>query len=265
MSTVARRIPISDSVSLTLEQAGDGEPLILLPGLGCSARSLQLLIPHLVARRFSVTAINPRGIAGSNGPLDGLTLHDLAADVANVIRELEYALVHVVGWAYGNRVARCVAVDAPDLVDTIILLGAGGLVPPDADVKDALSRLAAESPISEEDRRRYLRTVMLAPGSDPQLVEYVDLGLWPSATQAQRAAGLATPVEDWWAGGTKPVLVIQGLDDRAAPPANGHALRDRHGDRVYVVDLPNAGHGMVLEKPEAVAEAIDEWVRGRDD
>ena len=48
-----------------------------------------------------------------------------------------------------------------------------------------------------------------------------------------------------------PLLVIQGLDDEAAPPGNGHALREQLGERVRLVDLPRAGHFLLLEQPEA--------------
>ena len=52
------------------------------------------------------------------------------------------------------------------------------------------------------------------------------------------------------------MLVVQGLDDNAAPPGNGYALRDAVGDRVQVVDIPGAGHFMILEQPDAVHEAV---------
>jgi pimeloyl-ACP methyl ester carboxylesterase len=54
--------------------------------------------------------------------------------------------------------------------------------------------------------------------------------------------------------------VIQGLDDEAAPPGNGHALREQFGERVRVIDLPRAGHFMLLEQPEVVTRAVAEFV-----
>ena len=57
-----------------------------------------------------------------------------------------------------------------------------------------------------------------------------------------------------------PLLVIQGLDDEAAPPGNGHALREQSGERVRVVDLPHAGHFLLLEQPEAVGRAVSEFL-----
>jgi Glutathione S-transferase len=44
--------------------------------------------------------------------------------------------------------------------------------------------------------------------------------------------------------------VIQGLDDEAAPPGNGHALREQFGERVRVIDLPRAGHFLCWSSPK---------------
>ena len=68
------------------------------------------------------------------------------------------------------------------------------------------------------------------------------------------------PLEYWWSAGTAPLLVIQGLDDEVAPPGNGHALREQSVERVRVVDLPHAGHFLLLEQPEAVARAVSEFL-----
>ena len=57
--------------------------------------------------------------------------------------------------------------------------------------------------------------------------------------------------------GVAPMLVIQGLDDPLAVPANGHALREQlGGDRVEVVDLANASHAMLPEQPETIAREL---------
>ena len=84
---------------------------------------------------FRLYAINPRGISGSKGNLEGLTLHDLTNDVAMVIKALVSKPVPVLGNAFGNRVARCLAADHPNLVKSLILIAAGGLHPPDSEVE----------------------------------------------------------------------------------------------------------------------------------
>ena len=40
---------------------------------------------------FRAVRVNPRGAGASTGPMDGLTLHDFAGDVAGLIQELDLA------------------------------------------------------------------------------------------------------------------------------------------------------------------------------
>jgi pimeloyl-ACP methyl ester carboxylesterase len=52
------------------------------------------------------TIPQPRGIAGSQGNMEGVTLHDLAADIALVTRELAAGKAIVLGHAFGNALER---------------------------------------------------------------------------------------------------------------------------------------------------------------
>ncbi|GAG46660.1 unnamed protein product, partial [marine sediment metagenome] len=110
---------------------GTGEIIILLAAGGQDASSFASFTPLLNKAGYRTVAINRRGFAGSKGPLKNLTLHDLADDIAGVIKKLGENPVHVLGWAFGNRVARCLAEDHPHLVKSVILLAAGGEVPPE--------------------------------------------------------------------------------------------------------------------------------------
>ena len=54
------------------------------------------------------------------------------------------------------------------------------------------------------------------------------------------------------------MLVIQGLQDKVAPPGNGRDLKTADPDRVTLVEIDGAGHGVVVEQPARIA---DETVR----
>ncbi|MBW2141964.1 MAG: alpha/beta fold hydrolase, partial [Deltaproteobacteria bacterium] len=116
---------------------------------------------------YRAAAVNPRGAGESKGPLEGVTLHDLAADLAMVIEALDGAPAAVIGHAFGNRIARCLATDRPDLVTCITLLAAGGKVPPDApEFFEAMKTLGAKG-ITEEQRKAALKEAFFARKSDP--------------------------------------------------------------------------------------------------
>jgi pimeloyl-ACP methyl ester carboxylesterase len=236
---------------------GSGTPVVLLPNAGCSSGYFDDLSHELAARGFETIAINMRGVGESRGSLDGITTHDLAADVAGVLKALDRGPAHLVGHAFGNRVARCLAADRPSLVRSVTLLAAGGLIAPSYPLgTDFLKATAVK--MNGSDCVTVLGARWLSPASDPKILAKVEC--WPALFLAHLATGRGVPLEDWWGAGTAPLLVIQGLDDEAAPPANGHALRERFGDRVRLIDLPRAGHFLVLEQPEAVNRAVVEFV-----
>jgi pimeloyl-ACP methyl ester carboxylesterase len=212
-------------------------------------------IPERVAAAgYRVIAVNPRGAAGSTGPVDGVTLHDLAADVASVIEQLGDGPVHLLGHAGGNRIGRCVAADRPDLVRTVILLAAGGLVPPDAETARVMDRVFAGEQVPEEEHQ----AILLAPSSDPRVLD--SWVIWPEAQRAFQSAASTTPLDEWWDGGGARMLVVQGLDDKVAPPGNGRALAREPSGHVRLVEVPNAGHALPVEQPAAVVDAILAWL-----
>ena len=77
---------------------------------------------------------------------------------------------------------------------------------------------------------------------------------------AHLATSQRVRLDEWWTGGCAPLLVIQGLDDAAAPPANGHALRDQVGERVRLLDIPRAGHFVIVEQPDPVIAAVTNFI-----
>src|SRR3954449_8054264 len=94
-------------VRVRVRSAGSGEVVVLLPGMGRPASDLDPFAELLVQAGYRVLQPDPRGL-GSEGTLRGLTLHDLAADVAAVIQR-EGGRAVVIGHGFGNRVARMVA------------------------------------------------------------------------------------------------------------------------------------------------------------
>jgi pimeloyl-ACP methyl ester carboxylesterase len=141
------------------------------------------------------------------------------------------------------------------------VLAAGGLIVPSTPLGTAF-RNATETKMNGSDCVTALGARWLSPASDPKILAGVEC--WPTVHVAHLATSRNVPLEDWWSAGTAaPLLVIQGLDDTIAPPGNGHALREQLDERVRLIDLPRAGHFLLLEQPEAVTRAVAEFVGAR--
>lgn len=236
--------------------------IIALPGSGGDVTRFADLGPLLADAGYRLVALNQRGIMGSTGELDNLTLHDYAADVAAVIDALGLERAHVLGWALGNRIMRVVATDFPDKVASVSLIAAGGLAEP-LTAPGELAALLGDADLSETEKAALARRTLFSPASDEALVlKYVrTLNYWNEARASQTQANRATPLEQWWAGGDGPMLIVQGLDDKTAPPENGIRMQAEFGERVTLVNLENAGHLMGMEQPRATADAIIQFLR----
>jgi pimeloyl-ACP methyl ester carboxylesterase len=251
------RIIEVSGVKLECAVCGSGDPVVLLANAGCGIGYFDDLASTLAAGGFRAICINMRGVGESCGSLEDATLHDLAADVAGAIEVLGCGAAHLIGHAFGNRIARCLAADCPSLVRKVVVLAAGGLITPSTPLGTGF-RNASEVKMNGSDCVASLGARWLSPASDPRILSAVEC--WPAVHIAHLETCRNVPLDAWWSAGTAPLLVVQGLDDQAAVPSNGHALREQLAERVRVVDLPHAGHFMVLEQPEAVARAVLEFL-----
>ncbi len=245
------------NVAEWLPESANGELILALPGSGGDYSRYKLIAPLLADAGYHTIVINQRGIMGSSGNLEDLTLHDLADDVIAIADSLSAQRFHMMGWAFGNRTSRMLATDYPQRVASVTLIAAGGLVPALTEPGE-LGRLLGEPGLPEQEKIRLARRTLFSPATDEALLQdYASsLQYWPDGRRAQQQANRNTPVEEWAAGGTGPLLMVMGEDDLTAPVENGHLMKAEHGDRLELVIIPDTGHAIGLEKPRDTAAAI---------
>jgi pimeloyl-ACP methyl ester carboxylesterase len=245
----------SGDATIDVISEGAGPLVVILPSRGRGAEDYDE-VAHAIARAgYRVLRPEPRGVGKSTGPMRGLTLHDLARDVAGVIEHeaIEHAggPAIVVGHAFGNWVARMTAADHPHLVRGVAILAAAAKEYP------AVTKCADIS-LPDAERLKYLELAFFAPGHDASA--WLE-GFYPEVNASQRAAGLATPQEAWWGAGDAPLLDLQAEEDAFRPRETANDLREELGERVTVAVISDAGHALVPEQPEAVAAALLGWMR----
>lgn len=243
------------SAELDIFSNGDGSSVLLLQHFRRNSfQHFAGLATAIVEAGFRVVVVDQRGLGTSTGSLESVTLHDLAGDIAGIIEALDCAPAHVLGHAFDNRIARCLAADRPDLVKSLVLLAAGWIAGPTPDGQAAILEMA-RADATDAERLAAVRTGIYTSARRATATVRDWEGI-PAFAAPLTAANAATPLDEWWHGGSAPMLVIQGLDDIVAPPENGRALKERLGDRVRLVEIPNAAHILLPEEPEVIAEAI---------
>ncbi|NCO69009.1 MAG: alpha/beta hydrolase, partial [Acidobacteria bacterium] len=113
---------------VTYQRWGDGPPLLLLAGLGSSAR-LWGELPRLLAGRFTVLAPDNRGVGGSRGG-ESFTIEGAADDAALVVADADFAGAAVVGVSMGGLIACQVAIRHPSLVSHLVAASCGARLTP---------------------------------------------------------------------------------------------------------------------------------------
>jgi pimeloyl-ACP methyl ester carboxylesterase len=252
-----REVVSRDNVTIEGIAEGRGRLLVLLPSLGRDSLEFDPVAARIAAAGFRVLRPQPRGYGLSVGPMQDLTLHDFARDVAAVI-EHENAQnktndpAILAGHAYGHFVARMTAVDFPKLTRAVILIGAAEKTP-NPEVQRSVS-IATDPAQPEAERLKHLKLVFFAPGNDPS--SWLT-GFHAGVRQAEIIARDSTPQAEYWSAGTAPILDIQGENDPYRPPSSRNELVEEFGGRrVSVVVIPHAAHAIVVEQPRAVADAI---------
>jgi pimeloyl-ACP methyl ester carboxylesterase len=258
VETITRTVVERGNARIEVLAQGAGPLVVLIPSLGRGAEDFEDLAGRLAAAGCRALRPQPRGIGGSIGPLEGLTLHDFSKDVAAIVEKHGGGPVVVAGHAFGNFVARTTAADYPKLVKAVILLGATHVWPLAPELRASINK-SHDMSLPEEERIRCMKHAFFAPGNDPR----VWLGGWhEEVMHAERAATEATPREEWWHAGKAPILDVIPASDACTPPESRNRYRDELGaDRVVTTLIPNAGHALLPEQPEAVAKAVIDYLK----
>ena len=165
MNRSTNSIQLSTGVTLPYVEQGDpaGTPMVLLHGYSDSARSYDLLLPHLPGSIHGY-AVTQRGHDGADKPASGYRPEDHAADVAAFLdaNGIEKALI--VGHSGGSYAAQRFAVDHPDRTLGVVLIGAFHAFrdnPGVGEMREVVARLS--DPVDREFVREFQESCVAQP------------------------------------------------------------------------------------------------------
>jgi pimeloyl-ACP methyl ester carboxylesterase len=251
-----------------LDAGGEGPPVVLVHGLAAHAGEWRGTMRHLHPR-WRTLALDQRGHGrGTRRPAD-CSREAYAADVAAVIAAAALDLpVVLIGQSMGAHTALVTAARYPELVSRLVMIegdvGGGGEAP-----LAALRGALASWPLPFPDYESAMRFF----GGDSELgrawadgFERRANGLWPrwDLDVMLRAMEPVFVHECWseWTSLPQPTLLVLG--------EQGSIDRDRVHRMVAVrpatrrVVIPNAGHDVHLEQPQAWHDALDAFLADTD-
>ena len=227
-----------------VDRGGGGEPLVLLHGGFDSSDTLLGALGPALAERFRVVAFDRRGHGRTPDADAPFRYADMAAEAAGVLEAVVGGgrPAHLVGYSSGGIVALLVALRRPDLVRTLVLVGANyhhdGLVP------DALGSFGPGSRLMALVAKAYAERSPDGPDHFPAVAEKT-LRLF--ATEPTLTA-------DDLARVAQPALVVAGDDDAVALAHTCSLYEALPAGQLAIV--PAASHLVVLEKPDVVVRLV---------
>jgi len=225
------------------DSGGSSEPILVLHGgISDSDMILRPLEPALGAR-YRILAFDRRG-HGRTGDTDAAFHYDdMATETIAAIEKLIGGPAHLLGWSDGGDVALLVALRRPELVRSLVLIGAnyhfdgnipmglGGSAP-----KSLQDRYAERSP----DGREHFAVVF----------------------EKSRAMWAVEPTltTDDLRKISAPVLVMAGDDDLMTLGHTASLYESLPSGQLAII--PGTSHAVALEKPELVSRLIEDFLVG---
>jgi 4,5:9,10-diseco-3-hydroxy-5,9,17-trioxoandrosta-1(10),2-diene-4-oate hydrolase len=228
-----------------LHEFGAGEALLMLHGGGPGASGLSNYVRNVdaLARTFRVLVPDLPGYGKSSKGVDEADpFGDQAATMLGLLDALDIQRAHLVGNSLGGACALRLALEAPERVGRIVLMGPGGIGISQSKPTDGLKRLlgyyAGEGPTFDKlraficgdlvyDSSRVTDEVLqerFASSIDPEVVANPPLRAPKDLEAFKRLDFLLDPrlptLEN-------PTLVMWGVEDRVNPPAGAAMLQQR--------------------------------------
>ncbi|MFD1507636.1 alpha/beta hydrolase [Georgenia yuyongxinii] len=255
------RARLGTGVTLTCADLGDraGIPVLLLHAWGESRGVFDRVVP-LLPPALRLLVPDQRGHGEADKPADGYALSSLAADAAALLDAVGVPAAVVVGSSSGGYVAQQLALEHPDRVSGLVLVGAPRSLHTRPAFADEVDRLT--EPVGEAWVRASLAWFpTFDPIPDDYLVERVaDGARIPAHVWREALAGLLDAVPPTEAGAiTAPTLVIWGDLDEILPRREQEALTAAiPGARLTVYE--ETGHLVLWEAPERVAADLARFI-----
>lgn len=259
----------SNGIELYFEEHGQGEPLLLIMGLG--ADSLAWLFQRdAFAERYRTILFDNRGVGRSSKPAGPYTIAQMADDAAGLLDALAIERAHVLGISMGGMIAQELALRHAERVRTLVLgctyarpdngvtttfeeslaffggaRGSNGEIVVDPAKLDPMAFIQRLLPLTFTPQ--FMMTEL------PKLMQVfagaLQHGFDMQAIMAQVAATQAHDTLERLGAITAPTLVVTGDGDLLIPPANSDVIAARiPGARLE--KIPGGSHAFNFETPE---------------
>lgn len=250
-------------------EQGNGEPIVLIHGGGAGADSIgnwRFVMP-LLANDFRVIAMDMIGFGLTDKPGGDFIYSQEARNrhLAGFLDAMGLKQVTLVGNSMGGASALGVAVERPDLIRKLVMMGSAGL---NSEIHEAL-RPVVDYDFSREGMVRLIRALTTEKFQiDDTLVSYRHaLSIEPDTRAAYQAtmgwiknSGGLFYSDDFISRNKVPTLVVNGKDDKVVPLRNAYRFLELI-ENSWGSIIPHCGHWAMIEHPTYFAEVTRSFAK----
>lgn len=241
------------------DEQGQGEPLLLIMGLGYPSAMWHRSRPVL-SKQYRTIALDNRGSGRSDVPPGPYSLALMASDAAAVLDAAGVESAHVFGLSMGGMITQEFALQYADRVRSLILgcTASGGTTAVRAEAE--VNKVLMSRDLTPEQMAQAMRPYVYDSTTPVEKIEE-DLAIrrqWfpkPEGYVAQLQGILAWEAYSRLPQITAPTLVIHGESDQLVPPGNGKLIAARIPGAKLVM-LQRASHIFPTDKTEETHEAV---------
>ena len=242
-------------------EVGRGEPVVLVHGLGDDHRAWRRVVaPLMLTRRVVLYDLRGHGGSPLGEDADG-SLAQLGGDLIAVLDEAGIERATIAGFSLGGTIAMRAAVDAPDRVSALALIGTSSRV--NSAARGWYEERAALVDDDDPDLRKTLdKDTEDVYANRPEEIE-AGLRIRRESTADPRGfanacrAMASLRLDDEIAAIKQPTVLVAGDKDQHCPPRASEIIAEKiEGSTVRV--LQDTGHPLPVERPQEVADAIEE-------
>jgi pimeloyl-ACP methyl ester carboxylesterase len=256
-----------EGVTLRHEVTGSGEPVLLISTGPIADSFLPFVSEKVLADDYSLIRYRQRRRDTSSPTAPPVSFAEHAADAAGLLRRLELRRAHVVGHSTGGAIALQMAVDHPDVVQSLTLMEPMLLMVPSsgAFLDQAAPALAAYAAGDPEAAMKALLVMVCSLDWETfraQVEKHVPGGVEQALKDADDFFGSYLPALSAWQFGslqastiTQPVLSILGTDTHQLF-AESVELLHAWFPQIEKLEVEGVAHLLHLQRPEPVARGI---------
>lgn len=250
---------------LAWREAGEGEPVIFLHGIGAMSQGWRAQLSHF-AGRYRAIAWDAPGYGGSGDlAAESPQVGAYAEALASLLTALGVERAHLVGNSLGALMAAAFWRRHPGRVRSMVLSDAAtghGKADPaarDRAIRARLDPLEALGPAAMAAERAGL---LVAPGTDPAvLAEIRDVmaGIRPGGYRQATLMLAHADIVDELAGCDSATLVLCGTEDKITPEASNRRIADSLANGRYE-PMAGLGHLPYAEAPDRFNDLVGAYL-----